>query len=48
LLLGLGEAGRFVERWIVEQFDSVLNGTSHVDFLSFVFFFRSGFVTYYD
>ncbi len=36
LFVGLGECGRLVERWILEQFDSMFGGASHVDYLSFV------------
>ena len=47
LLFGLGESGRLVERWIVKQFDSALGSASHLDYLSFVFFFKSGPVILY-
>src|SRR6202021_2545571 len=46
LFFGLGEGGRLVERWIVEQFDSVLGSASHFDYLSFVFL-KSGLVIFY-
>src|ERR1700730_2041558 len=35
LLFGLGEGGRLVKRWIMEQFDSTLGRASHVNYFPF-------------